>query len=76
MIAEFLQGTANEILFVPYAGVDVGGKVYPESYDSYTARVRGVFETNPFVAATTEHMKRKDALGKLWIDRLNALAGL
>ena len=38
--------------------------------------VRGVFETNPFVAATTEHMKRKDALGKLWIDRLNALAGL
>ena len=44
LIAEFLQGTADEILFVPYAGVDVGGKVYPESYDSYTARVRGVFE--------------------------------
>ena len=36
--------------------------------------VRGVFETNPFVAATTEHMKRKDALGKLWIDRLNGLS--
>lgn len=44
LIAEFLQDTADEILFVPYAGVDVGGKVYPESYDSYTARVRGVFE--------------------------------
>ena len=38
--------------------------------------VRGVFETNPFVAATTEHMKRKSELGNLWIDRLNGLAGL
>lgn len=37
--------------------------------------VRGAFETNPFVAATVEHMKRKDALGKLWIERLDALAG-
>jgi len=36
--------------------------------------VRGVFEKNPFVAATTEHMKRKNELGVLWIDRLNALA--
>ena len=38
--------------------------------------VRGVFETNPFVAATTEHMTRKNELGRLWIDRLNSLAGL
>ena len=37
--------------------------------------VRGAFETNPFVAATAEHMKRKHALGTLWIDRLNGLAG-
>ena len=37
--------------------------------------VRGAFETNPFVAATTEHMKRKHALGTLWIDRRNGLAG-
>ena len=36
--------------------------------------VRGAFETNPFVAATTEHMKRKHDLGTLWIDRLNGLA--
>ena len=36
--------------------------------------VRGAFETNPFVAATTEHMKRKHDLGTLWIDRLNRLA--
>lgn len=44
LIKEFIQGSAQEILFVPYAGVDVGGKVYPHSYDSYTARVRTVFE--------------------------------
>ena len=37
--------------------------------------VRGVFEKNPFVAATTEHMKRKNELGVLWINRLNALSG-
>ena len=36
--------------------------------------VRGVFERNPFVAATTEHMARKDKLGILWIDRLNRLS--
>ena len=42
--------------------------------DADFAGVRGAFETNPFVAATTEHMKRKDALGKLWIDRLNGLS--
>lgn len=35
--------------------------------------VRGEFETNPFVAAVTEHMTRKNTLGALWIDRLNAL---
>ncbi len=44
LLSEFMQNSADEILFVPYAGVDVGGKVYPQSYDSYTARVRGVFE--------------------------------
>lgn len=37
--------------------------------------VRGTFETNPFVLAVTEHMARKNDLGTLWIDRLNALAG-
>lgn len=44
LLSEFLENSADEILFVPYAGVDVGGKVYPDSYDSYTARVRTVFE--------------------------------
>lgn len=44
MIEEFLQGTAKNIAFVPYAGVDVAGKVYPASYDAYTERVQKVFE--------------------------------
>ncbi len=43
LLAEFMQGTAQNIAFVPYAGVDVGGKVYPESYDAYTERVQKVF---------------------------------
>jgi dipeptidase E len=43
LLAEFMQGTAQNFAFVPYAGVDVGGKVYPESYDSYTERVQKVF---------------------------------
>ena len=32
--------------------------------------VRGIFETNPFVAAVLDHMKRKEALGKSWLKRL------
>lgn len=44
MIEEFLQGTAKNIAFVPYAGVDVAGKVYPASYDAYTERVQKVFD--------------------------------
>ncbi len=43
LLAEFMQGTAQNAAFVPYAGVDVGGKVYPESYDAYTERVHKVF---------------------------------
>jgi len=44
LLKEFLEGTAQNIVFLPYAGVDVGGKVYPESYDTYTAKVRKAFE--------------------------------
>lgn len=40
--------------------------------DADFAGVRGAFETNPFVAAVTEHMTRKNELGTLWIDRLNS----
>ena len=32
--------------------------------------VRGAFETNPFVAEVLDHMKRKEALGRTWLNRL------
>lgn len=32
--------------------------------------VRGVFETNPFVAEVLDHMKRKEMLGRKWLKRL------
>ena len=33
--------------------------------------VRGAFDTNPFVAAVTDHMRRKRELGERWIARLS-----
>ena len=52
-------------------GFDGGGATTEADF----AGVRGTFETNPFVREVTAHMERKNALGVLWIDRLNALAG-
>ncbi len=34
----------SKIVFVPFAGVNIAGKAYPESYDAYEARVKSVFE--------------------------------
>lgn len=34
----------SKIIFIPFAGVNIGGKVYPESYNAYETRVKGVFE--------------------------------
>lgn len=53
-------------------GFDGLGKTTEADFEG----VRGIFETNPFVAATAEHMKKKNELGRLWIDRLNALASM
>lgn len=44
LIQQFLETEAKEILFFPYAGVNIGGKPYPESYDAYTERVANVFK--------------------------------
>ena len=41
-----LQNNINKdskIVFVPFAGINIGGKAYPESYDAYEAKVKGVF---------------------------------
>ena len=34
----------NDILFIPYAGVNIGGKAYPASYDAYASRIKNIFE--------------------------------
>lgn len=34
----------SKIVFVPFAGVNIGGKPYPASYDAYTERVKNVFK--------------------------------
>ncbi len=33
----------SRIIFVPFAGVNIGGTPYPKSYDAYAARVKDVF---------------------------------
>ena len=44
LLEEFMQGMGKNVAFIPYAGVDVAGKVYPASYDAYTERVQNVFK--------------------------------
>lgn len=34
----------SKIVFIPFAGVNIAGKAYPDSYDAYEARVKTVFE--------------------------------
>jgi dipeptidase E len=48
LITEFLENEMKNILFFPYAGVKVGGKDYPESYDIYAERVAKIFEQHGF----------------------------
>ncbi len=36
-------GEDSKVVFVPFAGVFIGGNPYPASYDAYTERVRKVF---------------------------------
>lgn len=43
LILDFLKNEKRRILFFPYAGVKVGGKNFPASYDSYTERIASIF---------------------------------
>ena len=47
-------------------GFDGRGSTTEADFES----VRGAFETNPFVSAVLDHIKRKTELGELWISRL------
>lgn len=57
MIQEFLKNEKREILFFPYAGVNIGGKCYPESYDTYTQRIRNIFEPLGFTVKSVHETK-------------------
>ena len=35
----------SRIIFIPFAGVNIGGMAYPQSYDAYESKVRNVFRT-------------------------------
>ena len=48
LIDQFLTNNIKRILFLPYAGVKVAGKNYPESYDAYTERVASIFKQHGF----------------------------
>ena len=54
-----LQNNLNKnskIIFVPFAGVNIAGKAYPDSYDAYEARVQKVFfEKFGFTDFTSVH---------------------
>ena len=45
----------SNILFVPFAGVNIAGKAYPASYDAYEARVNAVFEKLGFTHLSSVH---------------------
>jgi dipeptidase E len=57
LITEFLKNEKKNILFFPYAGVKVGGKNYPESYDFYTERVAGIFVQHGFKVQSIHNAK-------------------
>lgn len=57
LIQEFLQKQEREILFFPYAGVNIGGQVYPKSYDAYTQRIKDIFEPIGFTIKSIHEEK-------------------
>ena len=57
LIAEFLKNEKKNILFFPYAGINIGGKAYPASYDAYTERVQNVFKDFGFKVTSIHKAK-------------------
>ena len=54
----FIKNNINseaKVLFFPFAGVNIGGKVYPESYDIYENRVKNVFSKIGFSNLKSVH---------------------
>ena len=49
-----ISGNSN-ILFIPFAGVNIGGTAYPDSYNVYEKRVQTVFKTWGYEGVTSIH---------------------
>ena len=45
----------SNIVFIPFAGVNIGGKQYPESYNAYEQRVKNVFSQWGYNKVTSIH---------------------
>lgn len=56
----FLTAKTN-IVFIPFAGVNIGGKAYPYSYDAYESRVKAVFEKLGYINFHSLHAFEKKA---------------
>ena len=55
-----ISQTSN-ILFIPFAGVNIGGIAYPESYDAYEKRVQTVFKNWGYEGVKSiHHAKSKE----------------
>ncbi|MDD4848743.1 MAG: Type 1 glutamine amidotransferase-like domain-containing protein, partial [Bacteroidales bacterium] len=57
-IKSFMKSTtAKKILFVPYAGVSLSPNGLEASYDTYEAKVAGVFKTLGYELTSIHHAK-------------------
>ena len=51
----------SNILFIPFAGVNIGGVAYPKSYNMYEERVKNVFSLWGYNNVTSIHVLKKGA---------------
>jgi dipeptidase E len=57
LIEDFLKNERKNILFFPYAGVNIGGQPYPKSYDVYAERIKNIFEPLGFKVQSIHEAK-------------------
>lgn len=57
LMEDFLKNEKKNILFFPYAGVKIGGKNYPQSYDAYIERVNGILSEKGFSVTSIHQAK-------------------
>jgi dipeptidase E len=55
LIKEFLKNEKKNILFFPYAGIKVGEKDFPVSYNAYEERVKNVFAEHGLNICSIHH---------------------